>query len=206
MFLVAFSYQFQKVLMYHRIGAHLGVECCRKCLAFSHQHRVGALSCQYLDTRAHLNDLGGTNEYHFQWRITEASLPDGAFKLAPVGIAADADIERAKASLRRILYFTGEQDAPGTGAEDGLVSYKLLQLGQTLLAEKLQKCARFSTGDDKAIEPVELVRISDERDFRAELFEADAVGVEISLQRQDSDFHAGLILMDRGRQRAAVPA
>jgi hypothetical protein len=43
-----------------------------------------------------------------------------------------------------------------------------------------------------------MLRIADQQDLRTELFEADAMSVEIALQRQNSDFHAGLILADRG--------
>ncbi len=191
--------------MHGNIGAHFRMESGGQGLPFPHEHGVIAFRSQHFDAFAHVNNFRSADEDHLEGRIAEASLPDGAFELPSIGIAADADIERIQTGLRRILHFAGEKDASGTGSEDGLRGNKLLQLRQPFFAEELEECTRFSSRNDEAVDSSKLVRIADEGDSHAKLFEADTVGVKISLQRQDSDFHAALILMDRGLPRAAVP-
>ena len=141
-------------------------------------------------------DFGGTDEDHFDGRGAEEALADGAVDLASVGVAADADVEGAEAFLLGILDFGGEQDGSGAGAEGGLGVDEILQLCEAFFAEKFQECAGFAARDDEAVDGIELLGFFDEDDFGAEFFEAEAVGVEIALQGQDSDFHGGSILAD----------
>ena len=117
------------------------------------------------------------------------ALADGAVDLASVGVAADADVEGAKAVLRGIFDFFGEKDRPGAGAESWLGSYKIFQFVESSFAEELQKSAGFAAWDDEAVDVVELLRLFDEHNFGTEFLEPAAVGIKIALQGQDSDDH-----------------
>ncbi len=94
--------------------------------------------------------------------------------------------------LLRILDFGGEEDGAGAGAEGGLGVDEIFQLCEAFFTQEFQEGAGFAAGDDEAVEGVELLRLFDEDDVGAEFFEAAAVGVEIALQGQDSDLHAGI--------------
>ena len=144
------------------------------------------------DAFADVLDFGGADEDHFDGRGAEETLADGAVDLASVGVAADADVEGAEAWLLGILDLGGEQDGAGAGAEGGLGVDEIFQLGEAFFAEKFQERAGFAAGDDEAVDGVELLGLFDEDDFGAEFFEAEAMGVEIALQGQDSNFHGGL--------------
>ena len=144
------------------------------------------------DAFADVLDFGGTDEDHFDGGGAEEALADGAVDLASVGVAADADVEGAEAFLLGILDLGGEEDGAGAGAKGGLGVDEIFQLGKAFFAEKFQERAGFAAGDDEAVDGIELLGFFDEDDFGAEFFEAKAVGVEITLQGQDSDFHGGI--------------
>ena len=93
-------------------------------------------------------------------RREELALADGAVDLASVGVAADADVEGAKAVLRGIFDFGGEQDCAGAGAESGLGVDEFFQLVESGFAEELQEGPGFAAGDDEAVDVVELLRAS----------------------------------------------
>jgi len=123
----------------------------------------------------------------------EFTLADGAVDLAPVGIAADADVEGAESGLRRVFDFGGEQDGTGASPEGGLEADELLELFESGFAEQFEKSAGLAARDDKAVDFVELFGFFDERNFSAQLFEPAAVGIEITLQGQNTDFHKSAI-------------
>ena len=50
----------------------------------------------------------------------------------------------------------------------------------------------LAAGDDQAVDLVQLLRLFDEHNFSAQLFEPLAVSVEIALEGKDSDFHKNL--------------
>jgi len=77
-------------------------------------------------------------------------------------------------------------------------------LRKSLRAQQFEERPRFPAGNNKPVQAIEMRRIADEHDLRTELFEAGAVGVEIALQRQNSDFHAGLILTEGALIAAAL--
>ena len=78
----------------------------------------------------------------------ELAVADGAVDLASVGVAADADVEGAKASLRGIFNLFREEDGAGAGSERGLQADELFELLETGFAEKFQERAGFASGDD----------------------------------------------------------
>jgi hypothetical protein len=162
--------------------------------------RICAFGGHDLNAFSDVLDLGGADEDHFERRtfevpLNQSAFADGAVDLASVGVAADADVERAQPFLMRIFYFGGQQDRARAGAESRLGVDKLLQLLESCVAEKLQKCAGLPAGDHQAVDVVELLGLLDQHNFRAQLLEPAAVGVEIALQSEDSNFHTDLILL-----------
>ena len=159
---------------------------------------IFALGRDDFDALAEALDLGGADEDHFDRRrgglpfpcflFQELAFADGAIDLASVGIAADADIDGAQPALLRILNFSSEQDRPRARAEGGLVADELLELQESFFAQELEKRARFASGDDQAVDGVQLFRLLDEHNFGAQLLEPFAMGVEISLEGEDADF------------------
>ena len=179
------------------VVGEFGVESCSHGSSLPHGDRIGAFGGNHFNAFADVFDLGGTDEDHLQGRVAELVLDQSAFAdravdLASVSVAPDADIEGAEAFLFWIVHFPGEQDRAGTGAKSGLGLDELLELFESGVAQEFQERSRFASGDDEAVDLVELLRLFDEQNFGAQLFEPAAVGVEIALEGQDSDFHAGM--------------
>lgn len=160
---------------------------------------IGAFRGEDFDAFANALDLGGADEDHFERRSgriagevsEEFTFANGAVDLASVGIAADANVEGAESGLRGIFDFGGEQDGASAGAEGGLEADELFELFESGFAKKFEKRTGFAAGNDEAIDVVELLGLFDEHDVSAQLFEPAAVGIEITLQGQDTDDHGG---------------
>ena len=157
--------------------------------SLAHGYGIVALGGDYFYAFADVFDFGGADEDHFYGRSAEKAFADGAVNLASVGVAADADVEGAQARLLGILDFGREKNRAGAGSESRLGVNEVLESRESLFAEKFEEGAGLAAGDDEAIDGIELVWLFDEDDFGAEFFETSAVGVEIALQGQDSDFH-----------------
>jgi hypothetical protein len=147
------------------------------------------LSGQDFYSGAEALDLGSTDENHFDGSAAEKAFADGAVNLAAVGVAADGNVDCAQAGLGWIPDFFGQQNCAGAGAEAGLGVDERFKFFKSGFAEKLEESAGFSAGDDQAVNFIELLGLSDEHDVGAELLEPEAVGIEIALQGQDTDFH-----------------
>ena len=172
------------------ISGKFGMECGRHGSSLPDGDGVGAFGGEDFDAFADALDFGGADEDHFERRACrfagevseEFTFADGAVDLASVGITANADVERPEAGLRGIFDFGGEQDRPGAGAEGGLEADELFELFESGFAEELQESAGLAAGNDEAVDLVKLLRLFDEQDFGAQLFEPAAVGIEIALQ------------------------
>ena len=165
--------------------------------------RVGVFGSEDIDAVADVDDLGSANEDHFKRRLAqggvlgiagvggsdELAFADGAVDLASVGVAADADVEHAEPALGRVLDFGGKQNGSGAGAEGGTGEGEVLELVEAGIAEEFEERAGFASGDDEAVDLVKLFGLADEQDLAAEFFETAAVGIEISLKREDTDSH-----------------
>lgn len=66
---------------------------------------------------------------------------------------------------------------------------ELLQFLESSFPEKLQDRPRFAAWNHEPVDCVELLGFSDEHNISAEFFETAAVGIEIPLQGQNSNFH-----------------
>jgi hypothetical protein len=170
-----------------RILAELGMEGCSQRFAVAHEHGIVPFRGNDLDFFADALDFRRADEDHFDGMIFELPFPDGAVELASIGVTADGDVERSQAGLRRIFYLRCEHDCTRAGPERRLGQHKLFELFEAGLAEKFQERARFASGNDEAVDLVQLLGLFDEDHLHAEFFEAAAVGVEIALQGQDAD-------------------
>ena len=77
-----------------------------------------------------------------------------------------------------------------------------VSLGQTLSTFRT-RLGPADSGNDQAIDLVQLLGLLDEHNFGSQLFEPAAVRVEIALQGQDSDGHVDLILPEQ--QKIKIP-
>jgi hypothetical protein len=173
------------------VGGEFGVEGGCHGSSLADGDGVGTFGGNDFHAFAHVLDFRSADEHHFQWRCAELPFPNGAVDLPSVGVAADADIEGAEPGLRGILDFGGEQDGAGTGSEGGLGVDEVFKFGETFFAEKFEERAGLASGDDEAVDVIELLGLFDEHNLGAQLFKPAAVRVEIALQGQDTDDHGG---------------
>jgi hypothetical protein len=189
------AHQVEKDLVDARVVGELGMESGGHgpSLPNGHGSFIAAFSGEDFNALSHVLDFWGADEDHFQRRIArfqdQPTLADGAVDLASVGVAADADVKGAEAFLLGIFDFRSKENGAGTGAERRLGVHELLQLLESGLAQEFQECARFAARDDETVDGVKLFGLFDEHNFGAEFFETAAVSIEITLQRQDADFH-----------------
>src|SRR5579863_8317754 len=96
---------------------------------------VGAFGGENLDSFSDMRDLWSADENHFQWGFfkfapeiaDKLALADGAIDLASIGVAPDADVERAESRLGGVFDFLGEKDGTGAGAESWFEENELLE-------------------------------------------------------------------------------
>ena len=175
----------------------LGVESGGHGFSLPDDDGVGAFPGEDFDAFADALDFRSADKDHFERRFIrivgeagqQLALANGAVDLASVGVAADADIEGAESGLRGIFHLGGEENGASTGAESGLDADELSELFESGFAEELEEGARFSAGNDEAVDLVELIRLFYEHDVSAEFFEPTTVSVEIALQSQDTNRH-----------------
>ena len=103
--LLAVRDQIEESLVNARVIGEFGMESRGHGSSLPDSNRVGAFGGDDLDALADVLDFGGADEDHFQRRGTEQALADGAVDLASVGVAADADVERAEPGLLGVLHF-----------------------------------------------------------------------------------------------------
>ena len=191
-----FSYQLQERLVDAGIVREFGVESCGHGSSLPDRDWVCTVGGENFDAGADAGNPGGTDEDHFQRRVSELfaerwlqklALADGAVDLAAVGVAADGDVDGAKAGLGGILDVFRQQNRTGAGSEGRFQADELLEFFETFRAEQFQKGATFPAGNYQAVDMVELLGLFYEHNFGAQFFEPAAVGVEIALQGKDSN-------------------
>jgi len=171
------------------VFGEFGVKGCSHNFSLTNNNGVIAFGGQDFNCWADAFNFRRTDEDHFDGRVGEPALPNGAVKLASVGVAADANVERSQAFLFGILNFVGQKDRSGAGTEGGLEPDESLELLKSSFSQQLQKRARLAAGNDEPVELIELFRFFDEHNFGAQLFEPLTVRVKIPLQCQHPDFH-----------------
>src|SRR5208283_1113110 len=106
-------------------------------------YRIGAFSGEDFHAGTDAFNFWGADEDHFERRRSELAVrraqefafPDGAVELASIGVAADADVDRAEAGLFRIFNLRRKQDCAGASAEGGFPSHELFQLFEAIFAQ-----------------------------------------------------------------------
>ncbi len=109
-----------------RVVGEFGVEGGGHGASLPDSDRIGTFGGDDFDAGADMLNFRSADKYHFQRAICEQALADGAVDLTSVGVAADADVERAEAGLFGVLDFCGQQDGAGAGTEGGLEADELL--------------------------------------------------------------------------------
>src|SRR5215469_12450375 len=168
------------------------MECGRHQVTLPHQDRVSALAGKDLHVWANVSDSRRTNENRFERIAAErpCQVTNETVDLPAIGVALYRHIDSAEASLRRILHVRRQQDGSRTGAEGRAEADKLRKLvHKALLFQVPQESTRFAARNYQGRDIVELFRIPYQNDFRAKLFKAAPVGIEIALQRKNTDFH-----------------
>jgi len=149
-----------------------------------HQHRVVAAFGEDFDAFSDARDAWGADKDHLQRRTAQGgfSLDDGGVDLAAVGVALDRDVEGIEAGLVWVDDVLGQHDGSSTSAEGGFAVYEVLEFLEDVLRQKFEKRGGLASGNDEAVDVVEVFGLADERDRRPEFFEAASVGVEIALE------------------------
>jgi hypothetical protein len=151
--------------------------------------RIGALGSNHLHVRSYALNFWCADENHLQWRVSQFASANGAVDLTAVGIATNTDIENTQSHLFWIFHFVGQQNSAGASTKSRFDANKLLQLFKSLFAQQVQKRSTLAAGDDKTVDLVQLFRLSHHHNFRTQLLEPFAVGIEIALESQNADFH-----------------
>src|SRR3984885_5385484 len=193
--------QIEEGLVNASVVGKFGVEGGGHDSSLADRYRIFAFGGEDFHVGAEAFNFWGTDEDHFERRGSEPfesayqfAFTDRAVELAPVGITADADVDGAEAGLLWIFNFRRQQDCARAGAEGWLHSNKLFEPFEAIFSQQFQERAGLAAGDHEAVDLLELFGFPDEHNGGAQLFKPAAVGIEIALQRQDSDFHADLIL------------
>ncbi len=113
---------------------------------------------------------------------------DGRVILAAVRVALDGGIEDAEAALGRVGDLASEQNAAGTGAEDGFCVTKIVEdVVEAGALEMFQEGRRFTAGDDEGVKFGELVGPAYEAGYGTEFGKTLGVDVESALEGEDAD-------------------
>src|SRR6201993_3387401 len=195
--LLAVLDQVQKSLVNSGVFGKLGVESGRHGSSLLDGDGIGSFCGEHFDAISDVGNLRRSDEDHLKRRGGEAafeiaqefSFADGTIDLASVGVAADADVEGAESGLRRVLHFGGEKNRASAGSEGRFGADELFELFETARTEQFEEGARLASGNDEAVERIELLGFFDQHNFGAQLFEPATVRVEIALQGEDSDLH-----------------
>ena len=178
--------------MHSRIVGEFGVEGCGHGSSLPDGDRVRSFGGDDFDGGSDAGNLWGADEDHFERGfshplLNELTFADRAVDLASVGVTADADVDRAKTGLLRVFYFGRQENGSRTSAEGRLQADELFQLFKSFFPQQFKERTGLASGDDQAVDGIELLRLLDEDDMGAEFFETAAVGVEVSLQREHAD-------------------
>src|SRR2546430_8577093 len=115
-------------------------------------NRIAALGGHYFHARSYMLNFRSTDKNHLERRVSQFAGADGAVDLAAVGVAPNADVERAQALLPGILHFVGQKDCARACAKRRLDANKLLQLFKSGFPQQVKKSSALSAGDDQSVD------------------------------------------------------
>src|ERR1035438_914205 len=156
-----------------------------------HQHGIVAAFRVSVDRLPNALNRWPSNEHHLQRIAAERAggFDNGGIDLPSVAVAANRDIKSVPAGLMRVLDLLGQQDCARTGPKGRLAVHKIVQLLKALLAQQLQKGTGLASWNNQAVDLIELLRLADKYNLRAQFFQAAAMRIEIALQCENTDFH-----------------
>src|SRR6266436_3952171 len=102
---MAVANQVEEGSMHAGIVRKFGMKCGSHDSSLPDCDGITALGGNYFDVRSHALNFRGTDKNHLQWGVSQFAGADGAVDLAPVGVAANANVEHAQARLPGIFHF-----------------------------------------------------------------------------------------------------
>src|SRR5450759_3835718 len=191
-----------------RVVGELGVERCNKDTAFARKHGPTVVPGENLDRRARALDPRCADEDGAQRLALAHQLEIGleAVHLAPVGVAANDDVDQPEQRLvgQGVNGGTCEQDHSGAGAEDGALESENRRL-QLVGAYQLADRGGLAAGDDQSVKGVELMWFSHFARLRTEAPKHAHVLAEVALYGKDTNSKR-LIHTTQSRFRASPGA
>lgn len=185
--------QFEKMLVDGGVGGEFGMEGGREDFAVFDESGLAIKFCEDGDARSDFFDDGAANEDHFERIFFERARTeeDVAGELAPVAVAKDGHVEEFEGILGRIFHFRGQKNRAGAGAENSVAVRGEFADGvvETLFLEELELRGAFAAGENKAVAAVEIRDGADFDGGGTERVEHGGVGLEITLDGEDADFH-----------------
>jgi len=161
-----------------------------------HKDRISMILREHLYSGTRAPDDGGTDENGLNIARPGALLKllagldggDAAIDLTTVGIAFNGHIDHAEAFLRGVLHVGCEQNGPGAGAEDGLLTREPAQRFLEIhVIEEFEHGGALASRNYETVEAVELFGGADLDGVRSGAREGALVGFEIALQSEDAD-------------------
>ncbi len=145
------------------------------------------------DSLPDLFDDGAANEDHFERVFLQGAGTEEhvAGELAAVAVAQNGHVHELERVLWGIFHVRGEKNGAGTGAEDGVAVRGEVAYGvvETFFLEELELRGAFTAGENEAVAGVEVGDSTDFHRVLAELVEHGGVGLEVTLDGENADFH-----------------
>src|SRR3954471_7676649 len=211
------SHDRHEQLMHPRVTGELGMERRRQQRTLSYgDDPTGGLTV--VDLRERLNGFAelldpGRPDEHGMHRFVQPAEADVALErvdLASEGVAPHGHVDAADAHLvgGAVEHPVGQQDHAGAGAERRhAVGDPLLQrLQQVERHQQLADRRRLTAGDDKPVDPVELVRTSYAHGVSPARLENGDVLAHVTLQREHPESWGGHGATSRVRPSGVTPA
>src|SRR6266478_6909876 len=95
--LVAVANQVEESTMHAGVVGKFRMEGGRHDSSLPHSYGIASLGGDHFDVPSHALDFRCTDKNHLQRRVSQFAGADGAVDLAAVGVAPNADVERAEA-------------------------------------------------------------------------------------------------------------
>ncbi len=165
----------------------------RQDVALLDAHRLAVALAEHRHPGAHPADGRGADEDHLHRPLFQdgAAAADGAGKLAPVGVALDADVDQPQARLAGTGDFLRQQDGPGAGAEQRLALGRQppQSFEEAVFLEELQGRGALAARQNQPVDALQVLSPADVAPFDAQPVQHPGVRFIITLQSQDSYLH-----------------
>lgn len=178
------------------VGGEFGVEGGGEDFALFHERGLAFMFGENCDARSDFFDDGAANENHFERIFLERAGAEEyvAGELAAVAIAQNGHVQEFKRILRRIFDVGGKENGSRAGAKNGAALGRESAdcVVEALFLEELELRGAFAAGEDEAIAAIEIGDGTDFHGVGAELVKHGGVGLEVTLDGENADFHDGV--------------